>query len=48
MFNELWPGFDPDEVPIGSITNGVHAPDLGGAAVAGTGARTRSARTSVR
>ncbi|WP_102141989.1 glycosyltransferase family 1 protein [Mycobacterium hubeiense] len=26
MFNDLWPGFDPDEVPIGSITNGVHAP----------------------
>ncbi|ETW26178.1 alpha-glucan family phosphorylase [Mycobacterium gastri] len=25
MFNELWPGFDPDEVPIGAITNGVHA-----------------------
>jgi glycogen phosphorylase len=25
MFNELWPEFDPDEVPIGSITNGVHA-----------------------
>ncbi|QNI08026.1 glycosyltransferase family 1 protein [Mycobacterium kubicae] len=25
MFNELWPGFDPAEVPIGSITNGVHA-----------------------
>jgi glycogen phosphorylase len=25
MFNELWPGFDPSEVPIGSITNGVHA-----------------------
>ena len=25
MFNELWSGFDPDEVPIGSITNGVHA-----------------------
>ncbi len=25
MFNELWPGFDGDEVPIGSITNGVHA-----------------------
>ncbi len=24
MFNNLWPGFDPDEVPIGSITNGVH------------------------
>ncbi|WP_396936879.1 alpha-glucan family phosphorylase, partial [Mycolicibacterium sp.] len=26
MFNDLWPGFDPDEVPIGSITNGVHGP----------------------
>jgi starch phosphorylase len=26
MFNELWQGFDPAEVPIGSITNGVHAP----------------------
>jgi glycogen phosphorylase len=26
MFAGLWPGFDPEEVPIGSITNGVHAP----------------------
>jgi len=26
MFQDLWPGFDLDEVPIGSITNGVHAP----------------------
>ncbi len=26
MFGGLWPGFDPDEVPIGSVTNGVHAP----------------------
>lgn len=26
MFNGLWPGFDRNEVPIGSITNGVHAP----------------------
>ncbi|KHL11179.1 starch phosphorylase [Mumia flava] len=26
MFNGLWPGFDAEEVPIGSITNGVHAP----------------------
>ncbi|MCV7380377.1 glycogen phosphorylase [Mycobacterium alsense] len=25
MFNELWRGFNADEVPIGSITNGVHA-----------------------
>ena len=26
MFEELWPGFDATEVPIGSITNGVHGP----------------------
>jgi starch phosphorylase len=26
MFNELWPGFDSEDVPIGSVTNGVHAP----------------------
>ncbi|NLE80975.1 MAG: glycosyltransferase family 1 protein [Rhodococcus sp.] len=26
MFRPLWPGFDEDEVPIGSVTNGVHAP----------------------
>ena len=26
MFAGLWPGFDPDDVPITSITNGVHAP----------------------
>lgn len=26
MFDELWPGFDPADVPIGSITNGVHGP----------------------
>jgi starch phosphorylase len=26
MFNSLWPGFDPEEVPITSVTNGVHAP----------------------
>ncbi len=25
MFGALWPGFDADEVPIGSVTNGVHA-----------------------
>ncbi|MCW2935334.1 MAG: malP, partial [Actinomycetia bacterium] len=42
MFAGLWPGFDIAEVPIGSITNGVHAPtwvarevaDLGPAAAA--------------
>ncbi|MCW2675576.1 MAG: glgP, partial [Modestobacter sp.] len=26
MFGDLWPGFDEDDVPIRSITNGVHAP----------------------
>jgi starch phosphorylase len=26
MFRPLWPGFDVTEVPIGSITNGVHGP----------------------
>ena len=26
MFGALWPGVDTDEVPITSITNGVHAP----------------------
>ncbi|MET1052601.1 MAG: alpha-glucan family phosphorylase [Mycetocola sp.] len=25
MFSDLWPGFDIDDVPIGSVTNGVHA-----------------------
>ncbi len=26
MFGELWPGFDSADVPITSVTNGVHAP----------------------
>ena len=26
MWQFLWPGIDPDEVPIGSITNGIHSP----------------------
>jgi len=26
MFGNLWEGFDADEVPIGSVTNGVHGP----------------------
>jgi starch phosphorylase len=26
MFRGLWPGFDEDDVPISSVTNGVHAP----------------------
>jgi starch phosphorylase len=26
MFSSMWPGFDTTEVPISSVTNGVHAP----------------------
>ena len=26
MFGALWPNFDPEDVPITSVTNGVHAP----------------------
>ena len=26
MFQGLWQGFDADEVPISSVTNGVHVP----------------------
>lgn len=26
MFGALWPGFDADDVPVTSVTNGVHAP----------------------
>ena len=26
MFGKLWPGFDTEDVPITSVTNGVHAP----------------------
>jgi starch phosphorylase len=26
MFNALWPDFDAEDVPISSVTNGVHAP----------------------
>jgi len=35
MFGDLWPGFDADEVPITSITNGVHAPTWTDAALLG-------------
>ncbi len=34
MFGALWPGFDSDEVPIASVTNGVHAPTWTDRAVA--------------
>ncbi|MFF0744054.1 alpha-glucan family phosphorylase [Streptomyces sp. NPDC004111] len=39
MFAGLWPGFDPDEVPITSITNGVHAPTWVAPEVVRLGAR---------
>ena len=29
MFAGLWPGFDTREVPLGSVTNGVHTPTWG-------------------
>jgi len=35
MFTGLWPGFDTAEVPIGSITNGVHGPTWVAAEVMG-------------
>ncbi len=43
MFAGLWPGFDPAQVPIGAITNGVHtatwtAPEAAGAGTGPPGA----------
>ncbi|MEV7871632.1 alpha-glucan family phosphorylase [Streptomyces sp. NPDC088124] len=39
MFAGLWPGFDPAEVPITSVTNGVHAPTWTAPEVTRLGAR---------
>ncbi|MDQ0789303.1 glycosyltransferase family 1 protein [Streptomyces sp. B3I8] len=39
MFSGLWPGFDADEVPITSVTNGVHAPTWVAPEVVRLGAR---------
>ncbi|MGG8406995.1 alpha-glucan family phosphorylase, partial [Streptomyces sp. 12297] len=39
MFAGLWPGFDPEDVPITSVTNGVHAPTWVAPAVVRLGAR---------
>ncbi|MEV5977061.1 alpha-glucan family phosphorylase [Streptomyces sp. NPDC052114] len=39
MFAGLWPGFDADEVPIASVTNGVHAPTWVAPEVFALGAR---------
>jgi starch phosphorylase len=55
MFAGLWPGFDAAEVPIGSITNGVHGPTwiapqlldhVGGAAAPGGDATAGVARAA--
>ena len=35
MFTGLWPGFDTAEVPIGSVTNGVHGPTWAAAEIIG-------------
>jgi glycogen phosphorylase len=37
MFTGLWPGFDTAEVPIGSVTNGVHGPTWVAAEIMGLG-----------
>ncbi|MFH8452037.1 alpha-glucan family phosphorylase [Streptomyces fungicidicus] len=44
MFAGLWPGFDAEEVPITSVTNGVHAPTWVAPEVYRLGARQIGAR----
>jgi starch phosphorylase len=39
MFTGLWPGFDTEEVPIGSVTNGVHGPTWVAAEIMGLAQR---------
>ncbi|HJX43796.1 MAG TPA: alpha-glucan family phosphorylase [Geodermatophilus sp.] len=43
MFSDLWPGFDEPDVPIGSITNGVHAPTWTARELVELGTQTSSA-----
>ncbi|MGY1608642.1 MULTISPECIES: alpha-glucan family phosphorylase [unclassified Geodermatophilus] len=43
MFRDLWPGFDEADVPIGSITNGVHAPTWTARELVELGTQTSSA-----
>ncbi|MFD4575873.1 alpha-glucan family phosphorylase [Streptomyces sp. NPDC058417] len=43
MFAGLWPGFDAEEVPITSVTNGVHAPTWVAPEVLALGARAAGA-----
>ena len=42
MFGGLWDGFDADEVPIGSVTNGVHGHTWEAREVAGAARRART------
>ncbi|WP_252865256.1 hypothetical protein [Mobiluncus mulieris] len=42
MFQQLWPGFDVTEVPITSITNGVHGPTWTDGRLAGWLANTKT------
>ena len=42
MFGGLWDGFDADEVPIGSVTNGVHGNTWEAREVAGAAAASRT------
>ena len=46
MFAAHFPGFEPDEVPIGHITNGVHAETWTGPRVRGASTRAGSATAS--
>ncbi|HET9079564.1 MAG TPA: alpha-glucan family phosphorylase, partial [Trebonia sp.] len=48
MFAGLWPGFDTAEVPIGSITNGVHAPTWVARQVSDLGAGEEAAAADAR
>jgi glycogen phosphorylase len=45
MFRGLWPEFDVDEVPIGSVTNGVHGPTWAAREVAGLLGESDNGRT---
>jgi starch phosphorylase len=47
MFSDLWPGFDESDVPIGSITNGVHAPTWTARELVEMGTQTTSQGDSV-
>jgi glycogen phosphorylase len=53
MFAGLWPGFDTREVPIGSVTNGVHtptwvAPEVGSLSASAPAAEIWAARSALR